>query len=108
MNDYTLRSSFCPFELNISKRRVTLWSAQRSKSGFEDVELEVEEEMHGKQDSIHHQISFKGESQLAVITRKCKKGGKQAILKIRYDACCVLVPIVTDDFHPKIETFKRY
>jgi hypothetical protein len=39
--------------------------------------LEVEEEeMHGKQDSIHHQISFKGESQLAVITRKCKKGAK--------------------------------
>jgi hypothetical protein len=42
--------------------------------------LEVEEEMHGKQDIIHHQISFKGESQLAVITRKCKKGGEQAIL----------------------------
>jgi hypothetical protein len=40
--------------------------------------LEVEEEeMHGKQDAMHHQISFKGESQLAVITRKCKKGGEK-------------------------------
>ncbi len=57
---------------------------QRSKSGFEDVELEVEGS--GKQDTIHHQISFKGESQLAVITRKCKKGGEQAISKIRFDA----------------------
>jgi hypothetical protein len=63
--------------------------------------LEVEEEMHGKQDSIHHQISFKGESQLAVITRKCKKGASDRMLSF-------LVSIVTCDFHRKIETFKRY
>jgi hypothetical protein len=104
-------SSFCSFKLNESKRRVTLWSAQRSKSGFEDVELELEEEMHGKQASIHHQISFKGESQLAVITRKCKKGwrkNRQFQDPIRRLVSYSTHTVVTGDFQRKIETFKRY